>query len=442
MVFERLFRLEEHGTTVKTEILAGVTTFLTMAYVIVLNPGILEAAGIPKGPSTVATIVAAMIGSLLMAFYANRPIAVAPYMGENAFIAFTVVLTLGASWQAGITAVFIGGVVFILITAFRLRTWLANAIPLSLKYSFVVGIGLFLTFIGLQSSGLVIKPEGTVPLSIGNLRSPSVALALFSFFIMCILFIRKVRGSIIIGIIATTAVAFVGKNLGLDLPSVTYPERIFSMPPSLAPIAFQFRFAEVFTIGFLPVLLTVFLMDFVDTIATLIGVSARAGFLDEEGNLPEIEKPMMADAVATVVGACCGTTTTGSYVESAAGIEEGGRTGLTALTFAVLYGCALFITPLIAVIPAFAYGPALIIVGILMLDSVRRIDFSDMTEFIPAFCTITLMSFSNNLGIGITAGLVMYPFLKLFSGRVREVTPGAWVLGIISLIFYIFYPYH
>ena len=364
-----------------------------MSYIIVVNPSILEYAGIPKGPSTVATIIAAAVGTLIMAFYANRPIAVAPYMGENAFIAFTVVLSLGMSWQAGITAVFIGGVIFVLITIFGLRSWLAKSIPSSLKYAFVVGIGLFLTFIGLVESGLVVKDlsDSIVPVSIGKITSPEVLLALFAFFLMGVVMIRKIKGGIIIGILGTTLLAFGLKALGVALPSVVYPHSFFSKPPSLAPIAFQFDFAAVFTIGFLPILLTVFLMDFVDTIGTLIGVSARAGFLDEEGNLPEIEKPMLADAVATIVGACCGTTTSGSYIESAAGIEEGGRTGFTALVTAILFLLALFLTPILTAIPKCAYAPALIIVGILMIDSVKNINFSDKTELIPSFLAICLM---------------------------------------------------
>ncbi len=437
-----VFRLREFGTDVRTEILAGITTFLTMSYIIVVNPGILEVAGIPKGPSMVATIVASLVGCLLMAFYANRPIAVAPYMGENAFIAFTVVLGMGASWQAGITAVFIGGVLFVLITAVRLRSWLAAAVPTSLKYAFVVGIGLFLTFIGLVDTGIVVKSAGEVPVSVGKLTSANVLLSLFCFVVMSVLLIRNVKGAIIIGILGTTALAFLGKASGWNLPEVEYPQGVFSIPPSLAPIAFSFRFGEVFTVGFLPVLLTVFLMDFVDTMGTLIGVSARAGFLDKDGNLPEIEKPMMADAVATVVGACCGTTTTGSYIESAAGIEEGGRTGMTTLVTGLLFALALFFTPILTAVPKCAYGPALIIVGILMLESVTKINFSDMTELIPAFVTIVLMSFTYNLGIGITAGFVVYPVVKVLAGRIHEVSPGGWFLSAISLVFYIFYPYH
>ncbi|MBN1296466.1 NCS2 family permease [bacterium] len=443
---ERIFQLKAHGTTVRTEIIAGITTFLTMSYIIVVNPGILSNAGIPVGPSTVATILASAVGCLMMAFYANRPFAIAPYMGENAFIAFTVVLGMNASWQAGITAVFIGGILFVLITAFRLRVWLANAVPKNLKFSFVVGIGLFLTLIGLMDTGIVLKhPAPDVPLTIGNLLAPESMLAIAAFILMAVLIIRKVTGAIMIGILGTTACAFILKLLDTGpvpfLPTVSLPTGFFSLPPSIAPIFMQFRFAEVMSAAFLPVFLTIFIMDFVDTMGTVIGVSARAGLLDENGNLPQIERPMMADAVATVTGACFGTTTTGTFIESAAGIEEGGRTGLTALTTGLLFLLALFFTPLLTAIPTCAYGPALIIVGVLMMDSVRRIDFSDLTELIPAFVVIVLMSFTYNIGIGCTAGFVTYPAIKVLAGRGREVGAGTWVLAVVSLLMFIVYPY-
>jgi adenine/guanine/hypoxanthine permease len=439
---EKLFKLKEHGTDIRTEIMAGITTFLTMSYIIVVNPAILESAGIPVGPSTVATIIAAAVGCILMALYANRPFAVAPYMGENAFIAYTVVVGMGASWQSGITAVFIGGVVFVVITALKLRSWFAESVPESLKYSFVVGIGLFLTLIGLMTTGIVVKPPGpAVPLGIGRMTAPESILAITAFLIMAVMIIRKIKGGIMIGILVTTALAFILKTFGVDMPSVSYPQSIVSAPPSLAPIFMQFRFAEVFTWGFFPILLTVFIMDFVDTMGTVIGVSARAGLLDEHGNLPEVEKPMMADAIATVVGACCGTTTTGTYIESAAGIEEGGKTGLTTLTTGILFLLALFFTPLVVAVPGCAYGPALIIVGVLMMDAVRKIDFSDLTEWIPAFVVIVLMSFSYNIGIGCTAGLVAYPVVKTLAGRYRDVPAGTWIMGAASLIMFIFYPY-
>ena len=276
-MLESVFQLKKFNTDIKTEVLAGVTTFLTMAYIIVVNPGILSAAGIPKEPSTVATIIASIAGCLVMAFYANRPIAVAPYMGENAFIAFTVVLGMQKSWQAGITCVFIGGLLFIAITAFKLRSWLARAVPINLKYAFVVGIGLFLTFIGLVDTGIVAKsPSPDVPVMVGKLISPEVILAVVALLLMSVLMIRKLKGALIIGILGATVLAFAGKALGWDLPDVHSPNGFFSLPPSISPIMFQFRFAEVFALDFLPILLTVFLMDFVDTMGTLIGVSARA----------------------------------------------------------------------------------------------------------------------------------------------------------------------
>jgi len=438
-----LFQLKKYNTDVRTEILAGITTFLTMSYIIVVNPGILKNAGIPVGPSTVATILSAAVGCIIMAFYANRPFAIAPYMGENAFIAFTVVLGMGASWQAGITAVFVAGIIFVIITALKLRVWLADAVPKNLKFSFVVGIGLFLTLIGLMDTGIVVKHVSPdVPLAIGNLGAPQVLLAVFAFLAMAVLMIRQIKGAIMLGIIGTTIIAFGMKSYGIDLPGVTLPNGIFSLPPSLSPILFKFNFTEIMTASFLPVLLVIFIMDFVDTMGTLIGVSARADLLDENGNLPEIEKPMMADAIATVFGACCGTTTTGTYIESAAGIEEGGRTGLTALTTGCMFLLALFFTPILTSIPKCAYGPALIIVGVLMMDSVRRIDFTDLTELIPAFLVIVLMSFTYNIGIGCTAGFVSYPVVKVLSGRSREVNTGTWVLGAISLLMFIIYPYN
>jgi AGZA family xanthine/uracil permease-like MFS transporter len=439
-MLSKYFEFEKHKTNFRKEIFGGVTTFLTMSYIIIVNPGILQNAGIPIGPSTVATIIAALVGTMIMALYAKRPFAVAPYMGENAFIAFTVVLGLGYTWQAGLAAVFVGGVLFVILTAFKLRSWFSKAIPRNLKYAFVVGIGLFLTFIGLVDTGIVVK-SAVVPVQVGTLTSPEVLLAIFSFVLMAVMIARKTSGAIMVGILITTVLAFSLKALGVSMPDVSFPQGIVSLPPSIEPIFFKLDFATVFTIGFFPILLTVFLMDFVDTIGTLIGVSARAGFLDENGNLPEIEKPMMADAIATVIGAACGTTTTGAYIESAAGIQEGARTGFASLITAALFGLALFFTPLLTAIPKCAYGPALIIVGILMIDSVKNIDFSDITELTPAFAVIVLMCFTYNLGVGITAGFVLYPMIKLFTGRAKEVNLGTWILGAVSLLFYIFYPY-
>jgi AGZA family xanthine/uracil permease-like MFS transporter len=369
-----------------------------------------------------------------MGFYANRPFAIAPYMGENAFVAFTVVRVLGYSWQTAIGAIFVGGILFTVLTVFRLRSWLANAIPQGLKFSFAAGIGLFLTFIGLNMTKLVVLGSPGAPVKIGQVTSVPVLLAVFCFLLMGVLLVWKVKGALLISIVVTAFGAFI---LGV----AKMPDKLVSMPPSLGPIFLKLDILGALTWGFFAVILTVFVMDFVDTMGTLIGVSARAGFLDEDGNLPQVDRPMLADALATVVGALLGTTTTGTYIESAAGIEEGGRTGLTAVVTAVLFLLALFFAPFFTAVPALAYGPALIVVGLLMLSPIACIKFEDYTELIPAFMTVVLMSFTFNIGVGMTAGFVLYPFFKLISGRAREVHPGMWVLGILSLLFYIFYPY-
>jgi len=428
------FRLSQHNTTVRQEILGGVTTFITMAYIIIVNPAILEAAGIPRGPSMVATILAAAFGTLIMGLYANRPFAIAPYMGENAFIAFTVVKVLGYSWQTALGAIFIGGVLFTLLTVLRLRSWLANSIPQGLKFSFAAGIGLFLTFIGLNETGLVALGSPGAPVSLGRVTSLPVLLSVFCFLLMGVLLIWKVRGALLLSILTATLAAII-------LKVVPAPERIVSLPPSLGPIFLKLDILGALTWGFFAVILTVFVMDFVDTMGTLIGVSARAGLLDESGNLPRIERPMLADSLATVAGALLGTTTTGTYIESAAGIEAGARTGLAAVVTAIMFLLALFLAPLFTAVPALAYGPALIVVGLLMLSPIALIKFEDYTELIPAFMTVVLMSFTYNIGVGMTAGFLLYPFFKLTSGRAREVQPGMWVLGGLSLLFYVFYPY-
>jgi AGZA family xanthine/uracil permease-like MFS transporter len=430
----RYFRLDELGTTIRQEIIAGLTTFVTMAYIIIVNPKILEAAGIPFGPSMVATILSAFFGTLAMGIYAKRPFAIAPYMGENAFIAFTVVKVLGYSWQTALGAIFIGGVLFTIITVLRIRSWLANAIPEGLKIGFAVGIGLFLTFIGLNETGIVALGVPGAPVHVGDFREPSVQLAIAGFLLIGFLMVKRIRGAILIGILAVTFLSFIFKTAPL-------PEKWVSMPPSLSPIFLKLDIGGALTWGFFAVILTVFVMDFVDTMGTLIGVSYRAGLLDEKGNLPEIEKPMLCDALATVVASFLGTTTTGTYIESAAGIESGGRSGLTAVVTASMFLLALFFAPFFTSVPAHAYGPALIIVGMLMLSPITRIKFDDLTEVIPVFCIIILMSFTYNLGIGMTAGFVVYPLMKLISGRVREVTSGLWVLFALSVLFFIFYPY-
>ncbi|MFQ5817391.1 MAG: NCS2 family permease [Terriglobia bacterium] len=428
------FQFEAHGTNFRRESAAGITTFVTMSYIIVVNPAILKTAGIPPGPSMVATVLTAMLGTLLMGLYAKRPFAIAPYMGENAFVAYTVVGLLGYSWQKALGAVFIAGLLFMLLTMVKLRQWLVEAVPPGLRYSFAVGIGLFLTFIGLNATGIVTVGSANAPVRVGALTSVSVLVAVFGFLFMCVLMIRRVPGAILLGILGTTFLAFL---VGVATPPASW----VSLPPSLGPIFLQLDIAGALSWGFFAIVLTIFIMAFVDTMGTLIGVSARAGFLDAEGNLPQMERPMLADAGSTTVAALLGTTTAGAYIESATGVEVGGRTGFAAVVTALLFALALFLAPLVTAIPPQAYGPALIVVGLLMLAPITRINFHDYTELIPAFAVIVLMSFTYNIGIGITAGFCLYPFCKLVAGRAREVRSGLWVLGLLSLLFFIFYPY-
>ncbi|HJT00180.1 MAG TPA: NCS2 family permease [Terriglobales bacterium] len=427
------FGLDRAGTTLGREVTAGVTTFVTMSYIIVVNPAVLKAAGIPAKPAMVATIVTAIFGTLLMGLYANRPFAIAPYMGENAFIAYTVVQVLGYSWQAALASVFIAGVLFLLLTVVRLRQRLVDAIPSALRYSFAVGIGLF-TFVGLNETGIVMLGTQGAPVRTGHVTSAPVLVAIFGFVLMAVLMIRRFPGAILVGIVTTALVAFATKV-------APAPHGWISLPPSLSPVLFKLDLKSAWSWGFFPVVLTIFVMAFVDTMGTLIGVSARAGFLDENGNLPQIERPMIADALSTTFAALVGTTTSGAFIESATGVEAGGRTGLTAIVTAVCFAGTLFFSPFVAAIPPQAYGPALIVVGLLMLAPITKIRFDDFTELIPAFAVVALMSFTYNIGVGITAGFVLYPFCKLVAGRFREVKPGLWVLAGLSLLFFIFYPY-
>jgi adenine/guanine/hypoxanthine permease len=430
----RFFQFDRAGTTASREVIAGVTTFVTMSYIIVVNPAVLAIAGIPAAPSMVATILICIIGCLLMGLYANRPFAIGPYMGENAFIAFTVVQVLHFTWQQALGAVLIAGIVFIFMTVFKLRQFLVDAVPSGLRYSFAVGIGLFLTFIGLNQTGIVMLGVSGAPVKTGELTSLPVLVAIIGFLLMTVLVIRRVPGAILISIVATAFLAFA-------LKVAAPPSHWVSMPPSIRPILFQFDLRGALSWAFFPVVLTIFIMAFVDTMGTLIGLSARAGFLDREGNLPQIARPMLADAISTTVAALIGTTTSGAYVESATGIEAGGRTGFASVVTAACFALALFFSPFAAAIPKQAYGPALIMVGSFMLAPVAKIRFEDMTEVLPAFVVIALMIFTYNIGVGITAGFVLYPFCKVITGRIREVKPGLWVLATLSLLFFVFYPY-
>ncbi len=425
------FGIDEHRTTWKTEVLAGTTTFLTMAYIIVVNPAILADAGIPRGPAMTATILSAFFGTMLMGLYAGKPFALAPYMGENAFIAYTVTGVLGYSWQTALGAVFIGGVLFTILSVTGARSWLARAIPKSLSAAFAVGIGFFLCFIGFNTTGLVTMGTPDAPVAFGDIGSMPVLLSVGGLFLMLILLMFKVRGALLIGILATSAAAFLTGAAAL-------PDAVVSMPPPLSGIFMKIDLSGALSWGFISVLLTVFVMDFVDTMGSLLGLSCKAGLCDDDGNLPEMDKPMLCDALATVVGAVLGTSTTGVYIESAAGMEEGGRTGFTAVVTALLFLAALFLTPVLTAVPPCAYGPVLVVVGMMMFEPVKLLPFDDLGELAPAFLTIVLMSFTYNLGIGITAGLLTWPLFKALSGKADEVPSGLWVLALLSLLFYTF----
>lgn len=433
-MIKKYFQLDELNTTIKQEIIAGATTFVTMAYIIIVNPKILEAAGMPFGASMAATIMTAFFGTIVMGIYAKRPFAIAPYMGENAFVAYTLVKVLGYTWQTALAAIFIAGCLFTILTIINIRTWLINAIPESLKIAFTVGIGFFLVFIGLNDTGIVKIGVPGAPVHVGNFKDPAVLLAILSFLIIAFLMIKKINGSILIGILFVTILGFILKISPL-------PNQWVSLPPDISPVFLKIDFTGAFTWGFLAVMLVVFVMDFVDTMGTLIGLSIKANLIDEKGNLPEIEKPLMVDALSTVVASLFGTTTTGAYIESATGIEAGGKSGLTAVVTAFLFLIALFFAPFLTAVPPYAYGSSLIIVGLLMISPITKINFSDMSEVLPAFVTIALMSFTYNLGIGMTAGFVIYPLTMLIAGSIRKVSLGMWLLFVLSVLFYVFYPY-
>jgi AGZA family xanthine/uracil permease-like MFS transporter len=453
-VLECWFHLKERGTTVRTEILGGLTTFAAMAYIIVVNPAILSVDGQPIGPLTVATILAAMFGSLLMGLYANRPLAVAPYMGENAFIAYALIGWV--TWEQRLATVFIAGVIFLLITVLRLRTWLANAISPSMKYSFSVGIGLFLAFIGLTTIGLVIRgPNNAVPVQLAPLHVPAgmeegsaqlaafhvqrikVLLGIGGFIVISLLLCLRLRGAILVGIVLTGVAGYLAGIAQAPTGVVEVPD--FG-PNGLGQIALRMDLPGVLTLTFLPVLLTLVLVSFLDTLGTLIGVGASGDMLDEHGNFPQVERPMLVDAASCVFSALVGTSTSGAFIESAAGVREGARTGLAAITVALLFAVSLFFIPLVAPLQelGFAYGPALIAVGVLMLGSVRKIEFEDMTEGVPAFATIVMMMFTYNIANGLTAGLILYPLMKMVTGRWRDLNLGSIVLGLLCLVYYVF----
>ncbi len=425
---EKLFKLKEHNTSVKTEVVAGLTTFLTMAYILIVNPQILSNTGMDMGGVFTATALSAAIATLVMAFAANLPFALAPGMGLNAFFAFTVVLTMGYSWQFALTAVFLEGIIFIILTLLNVREAIINCIPRNVKRAISVGIGLFIAFIGLQNAGIIVNDDATLVI-LGDVTSSVPLLAIIGLVITGVLLAFKIKGSLLIGIIATTVI---GLPLGItQLPSGSWA------PPSLAPIFFQFDFSQVFTIDMLVVLFTFLFVDMFDTVGTLIGVSTKAGIIDKDGNIPKVKGALFADAIGTTVGACLGTSTVTTYVESASGVAEGGRTGLTAFTTAIFFLLALFVSPLFLMIPGAATAPALVLVGLFMMSPIIHIDFEDYTEAIPAFLTIIMMPLAYSIADGIMFGMLGYVVLKLLSGKSKDVNIVTIIVAIVFLIKFI-----
>lgn len=421
-MLERLFQLSVHRTSVRTEVLAGLTTFLTMAYILFVNPQILSAAGMPKESVFVATCLAAALGSAIMGLFANYPIAMAPGMGLNAYFAFVVVGTLGFTWQVALGAVFLSGCLFVLVSLLRLREWIVNAIPRSLKLAISAGIGLFLALIGFQNAGLVQSSPATM-LTAGDLHAPTVLLAVSGLLLILALEARKVLGGVVIGILA---ISVVGMTTGL-----TPFQGVVALPPSIAPTFLQLDIAGAFQAGLVTVVLSLFLVELFDATGTLIGVSHRAGLLDEDGKLPRLHRALLADSSAIVAGAALGTSSTTAYIESAAGTAVGGRTGLTAVTVALLFLAALFLSPLAASIPAYATAPALIYVAVLMCRGLAELDWEDLTEVAPALLCALAMPFTFSIAHGIGFGFIAYAGLKLLSGRTAGVPMAVWVIAAV-----------
>lgn len=426
-MLEKLFKLKENGTTVRKEVMAGLITFLTMSYILIVNPSILSATGMDKSALFTATALAAIAGTLFMAFIANVPVAQAPGMGLNSFFAFTVVIGMGYTWQFALTAVFLQGIVFLILTFFNVRELIVNRIPQSLKDAIPVGIGLFIAFIGLQNAGIVINNEHTL-VELGSWADKRVWVALAGLGIIGVLLARNTPGAMLIGILVATIFA-------LCIGVAHLPEgSIVSLPPDITPVFAQFEWTQVFTFDMLIVVFTFLLVNLFDTIGTLLAVASKAGLIDKKGNFPKAKKALFADALGTTVGAICGTSTVTSYVESASGVAAGGRTGLTAVSTAAVFALAMFLAPLFLIVPAAATAPALIIVGLFMVSSVVKINFDDFTESIPAYLTLLMMPLAYSIAQGIIFGILSYIFIKILSGRGKEITMTVYVIGVMFLI--------
>ncbi len=424
---ERYFKLSEHGTSVRTEVIAGITTFMTMAYILIVNPIILSETGMDKGAIFTATALSAAIATFLMAFLANLPFALAPGMGLNAFFAFSVVIGMGYSWQFALTAVLIEGIIFILLTFLKVREAIVDGMPTVIKNAVSVGIGLFIAFIGFQGAGIIVKDDAVL-VGLGNLKSPGVVIALLGIVITGILLVKKVRGALLIGMLISTVLAIIFGEAAI-------PTAVVSAPPSLKPIFWKFvSWEEIFSWDMLIVVFTFLFVDLFDTLGTLIGVATKADLIDEEGRIPNVRQALFSDAVGTTVGAILGTSTVTTYVESASGVAEGGRTGLTALTAGVLFIIAMIFSPILTVVPGIATAPVLILVGLFMMTPIVKINFNDFTESIPAFLTIIIMPLAYSIAEGLVFGVISYVLLKLFSGKGKEVH---WMMYIIAALFII-----
>ncbi len=431
-MLDKFFKITENKSTLKIEVIAGITTFMTMVYILAVNPSILSETGMDKNAVFTATVLSAIIGTLVMALYARLPFALAPGMGLNAFFAFTVVLGMGYSWQFALTAVFLEGIIFIILTAFNIRELIVNSIPINLKHAVSVGIGLFIAFIGLKGTGLIVDNPATL-VSLGDMKNPEVLVGLAGVLVIGVLLSKNIKGAILLGILSS---AIIGLFVGVTVIPENFS--LISLPPSLEPIFFKFDFSQIFSIDMVIVLFTFLFVDMFDTVGTLVGVSSKADMLDKDGNVPRVKEALFADAIGTTAGAILGTSTVTTYVESAAGVAEGGKTGMTSLTVALMFALALFFAPLFLIIPAAATAPALIVVGLFMISPIMKINLDDYTEAIPAFFTIIMMPLTFSIAEGIVFGMLSFVILKLLSGRFKEITPIMYIIAILFIIkFYV-----
>ena len=430
MKVSSFFEFEKYGTSLKKEILAGITTFVTMAYIIFVNPHILSDAGMDFGAVMVATCVSACIATLIMGLYAKYPFALAPGMGLNAYFTYSVCIGMQIPWQTALGAVFLSGVIFIILTLTKVRTWIFNVIPNSIKYGTAAGIGLFIAFIGLKNAGIIVDSKATL-VTLGNLKTPEVLLAFFGIFITSVLVSRNVIGGILLGILIT---AFLGMILGVS----PFPTSIVSLPPDVSPTFLQLDIIGALKLGLVTIVLTFLYVDMLDTLGTLSALAAQGGFLDKRGRLPRVGRALMSDAVGTVVGALFGTSTVTTYIESASGIAQGGRTGLVAVVVALLFLISLFFYPVVKAIPPYATASALVIVGALMIKALKFVNFDDYTESIPAFITFSMIPLTFSIANGLAFGFISYVLIKLFTGRAKEINWLVYILaGLFALKFFL-----